>query len=40
MTNAGTLKVTTPSDREIAMTRVFEEAVGSRSQNGRNPGEP
>jgi uncharacterized protein YndB with AHSA1/START domain len=24
MTNAGTLKITTPSDREIAMTRVFD----------------
>lgn len=24
MTNAGTLKVTTPSDREIVMTRVFD----------------
>ena len=24
MTNAGTLKITTPNDREIAMTRVFD----------------
>ena len=37
MTNTGTLQVTTPTDREIAMTRVFDAPRSWSSTPGRSP---
>ncbi len=34
MENTGTLKVTTPTDREIVMTRVFDALSPSCSSTG------
>jgi len=37
MSNTGKLQITTPSEREIAMTRVFDAARGLVFTPGRSP---